>query len=594
MHYRNAACVLSACTLGFPLMSGAHAASSKCASLASLTLPYSTITIAKEVTSGSFTPPGSTTPITGLPPFCRVAGDATPTTELHIAFEVWIPLSNWNGKYEQVGNGGYAGSIPYSSIASGLQLGYAAAGTNDGHNANGLDASWALGHPQLIVDFGYRALKATTDNAKAIITAFTSTPPSRSYFNGCSDGGREALMEAQRYPKDFDGILAGSPANFWTHLFVGFVWDQQALEDKAASYIPAGSLPILSNAALKQCVGKDGGVSTDAYLNDPRQCNFNPAQVACTSGQSSGCLTAAQVTAAQKIYQGPVNPSDGVQIYPGYSPTEGTESVPADWPAWIIGTSPGTGAQEIFGDQFFANMVFDNPNFNYKHLNFTTDVAIADRKMAPIVNSTNPDLSRFRAHGGKLIQYVGWSDDAISPYNDINYFNSVALAAGDGAPQNAPATVQESAILRVSADGAPSSALANVHDFYRLFMAPGVAHCAGGPGANYFGQGGAVGPQDAAHNLFTALDQWVEKGTAPNQVIATKYTNDDPTQPILFQRPLCVYPKISHYNGGNPNSASSFSCVPDAADHANDVRRAVQYLIQNGDVLYNPPSPPSN
>ncbi len=575
MHYRNSACLLSACALGFlPVGGPAHAASPSCASLASLVLPHTTITVAREVRSGSFTPPGTTTPITGLPPFCRVAGDATPTTESHIGFEVWIPLSNWNGKYEQVGNGGYAGSIPYSSIASGLQLGYAAAGTDDGHIANGLDASWALGHFQLIVDFGHRALKATTDNAKAIITAFASSPPSRSYFNGCSDGGREALMEAQRYPDDFDGILAGSPANFWTHLFVGFVWDQQALEENPASYIPASSLPILSNAALKQCVGKDGGVSTDTFLNDPRQCHFNPADVVCKNGQSSGCLTPAQVTAAEKIYRGPANPTDGVRIYPGYSPTEGTESNPDDWPAWIIGTSPGTGAQEIFGDQFFTNMVFDNPHFNYENLNFTTDVATADRKMAPILNSTNPELSRFRAHGGKLIQYVGWSDDAISPYNDLNYFNSVVLTKSN------------------MAEGAPPDALVNVQGFYRLFIAPGMAHCGGGQGANFFA--GTGEPTDAAHDLFTALDQWVETGTAPNGVIATKYTNDDPTQPILFQRPLCVYPMISRYNGGNPNSASSFSCVPDAADYANDVRRATRYLIENGDVLYNPPSPPAN
>jgi hypothetical protein len=588
MDYRNATCVLSACALGFPLIGGsAFAASPSCASLVSLTLPSSTITVAEKITSGSFTPPGSTTPITGLPPFCRVAGDATPTTESHIGFEVWIPLSNWNGKYMQVGNGGYAGSIPYTSLAYGLPLGYAVAGTNDGHTGSGLDASWALGHPQLIVDFGYRALKATTDDAKAIITAFTSKLPSRSYFNGCSDGGREALMEAERYPDDFDGILAGSPANFWTHLFIGFVWDQQALQEKAVSYIPSSSLPILSNAALKQCVGKDGGVSTDAFLNDPRQCNFNPAKVACKNGQSSGCFTPAQVTAAQKIYQGPLNPINGAQIYPGYSPTEGTESNPDDWPAWITGTSPGTGAQEIFGDQFFTNMVFDNPNFNYETLNFTTDVAIADRKMASILNSTNPDLNRFRAHGGKLIQYVGWSDDAISPYNDLNYFNSVALTSGVN---------QGGALLRVSAGDAPPNALANVQGFYRLFIAPGMAHCSGGAGANFFGNlaAGPGGSVDAAHDLFTALDQWVETGAAPNKVIATKYTNDDPTQPVLFQRPLCVYPKISHYNGGDPNSANSFSCVSDAADYANDVRRATRYLTEYGDVLYNPPTPPAN
>ena len=220
-------------------------------------------------------------------------------------------------------------------------------------------------------------------------------------------------------------------------------------------------------------------------------------------------------------------------------------------------------------------------------LNFTTDVAIADRKMAPIINSTNPDLSRFHAHGGKLIQYVGWSDDAISPYNDLNYFNSVVLTMSGSNRFNTVAS---------AGGGIAPDALASVQSFYRLFMAPGMAHCAGGPGANFFGNiaAGPGGPVDAAHDLFTALDLWVERGAAPNKVIATKYTNDDPTQPVLFQLPLCVYPRISHYKGGDPNSASSFSCVPDGADYANDVRRATRYLTEYGDVLYNPPSPPAN
>ena len=229
-------------------------------------------------------------------------------------------------------------------------------------------------------------------------------------------------MEAERYPDDFDGILAGSPANFWTHLFVGFVWDQQALEDRAASYIPSSSLPVLSNAALKQCVGKDGGVSTNSFLNDPRQCNFNPAEVACRNGQGSGCLTPAQVTAAQKIYQGPVNPINGMQIYPGYSPTEGTESNLADWPTWITGSSPGTGLQEIFGDQFFANMVFDNSNFNYRTSNLTTDADNcrsedgADRQLDQSGSEPLPRpwrKARSNMSAGRTTP--------ISPYNDINY-----------------------------------------------------------------------------------------------------------------------------------------------------------------------------
>ena len=268
-------------------------------------------------------------------------------------------------------------------------------------------------------------------------------------------------MEAQRYPDDFDGILAGSPANFWTHLFVGFVWDQQALEENPASYIPASSLPILSNAALKQCVGKDGGVSTDTFLNDPRQCRFKPADVVCKNGQSSGCLTPAQVTAAQKIYRGPANPTDDVRIYPGYSPTEGTESNLDDWPAWIIGTSPGTGAQEIFGDQFFTNMVFDNPRLNYENLNLATDVATADWKMrrSQLDQSRTEPVPRARRKADPVCRLVGRCDLAL---------------------QRCQLLQQRGADEEQHGRGRAARRAGQRQTFYRLFIAPGMAHCGGG------------------------------------------------------------------------------------------------------------------
>ncbi len=268
-------------------------ATSSCEALVNLSLPHAVVTAAQSVTGGTFnTPPGCTTGSPGcttntaLPEFCRVAGTATPTSDSIINFEVWIPTDgSFNGKYEQVGCGGFCGSITYSSgasasLVSAIKNGYAGAATDDGSQAAG-QPTFALGHPEKIVDFGYRALKETTDKSKAIIKAFTGKRPRHSYFNGCSDGGREALVEAQRFPDDFDGIIAGSPANFWTHLLAGNVWNEQALLDDPASYIPSALLPVLSNAALARCAGQDGGVKTDLFLNDPRDCHFDPASVQC-------------------------------------------------------------------------------------------------------------------------------------------------------------------------------------------------------------------------------------------------------------------------------------------------------------------------
>ena len=307
-------------------------ATRSCEGLVNLSLPGAVVTAAQSVTGGTFnTPPGCTTGSpgcttnTGLPAFCRVAGTATPTSDSIINFEVWIRTDDsFNGKYEQVGCGGFCGSINYTgpaaSLTSAIRRGYAAAATDDGSQAGG-QPTFALGHPEKIVDFGYRALKETTDNSKAIIKAFTGKGPRHSYFNGCSDGGREALMEAQRFPDDFDGIIVGSPANFWTHLLAGNVWNEQALLNDPASYIPSALLPVLSNAARAQCAGQDGGVKTDLYLNDPRDCHFDPASVQCVPGQDpTTCLSAAQVTAARKIYRGPRNPQTGELIFPGYEP----------------------------------------------------------------------------------------------------------------------------------------------------------------------------------------------------------------------------------------------------------------------------------
>ncbi len=544
-------------------------AAATCESLTSLSLPHTTITAAQSVAAGSFnTPPGCTsgspgcTTNTGLPSFCRVAGTSMPTSDSQINFEVWIPTDrSYNGKYEQLGNGGFAGAIGYSGLVEALKRGYATAATDDGTAGPPRGALSLVGHPERQIDFGYRALKETTNSAKAIIAAFTGKGPTHSYFAGCSDGGREALMEAQRFPDDFEGIIVGSPANDWVGLFTGHDWDMQALLNGPATggvpdaYIPSRKLPILSNAALAQCAGQDGGIATDAFLNDPRDCRFGPATVQCKAGQDPDtCLTPAQVEAVRKIYRGPHN-SQGQLLFPGYEP--GSEASPPDWPQWITGTSStNLGAQFTFSVGFWCDEVFENPSCNPLTVNFDSDYVTALNKVAPVVNSTNPDLSSFEGHGGRIIHYVGWADTAIAPMNSINYYNRVNSALGSG--------------------GHGGGSIKKIQEFYRLFMVPGMAHCSGGPGANVFGnRAGLEAPViDAEHDLLKALERWVEEGMAPETITATKYVNDNPALGIAFQRPLCPYPQVSRYDGkGDPTKAASFTCINNGlGDNVQDPR----------------------
>jgi feruloyl esterase len=554
--------IFSTVSLAALLVAGDPAAATTCVSLAGLLLPHTTVTTAQSITGGSFTPPGSTTPLTGLPSFCRVGVTSTPTSDSLIKMEVWIPLgTSWNGKYEQLGCGGYCGSIGYSGLAEAIRRGYASAATDDG-NPNGGLPTFVLGHPERIVDFGYRALKETTDKAKAIIAAFVGQGPNRSYFAGCSDGGREALMEAQRFPDDFDGIIVGSPANDWTELFAGFVWNEQALLKDPASYIPPSQLHILSTAALAQCARQDGGVATDPFLNDPRDCDFDPGVVQCTAGQDpSTCLSAAQVKAARKIYSGPHDPRTGELIFPGYEP--GSEANPSNWPAWITGTSSaadlagsagnlvaGQALQEFFGNGFFADFVFQNPNFDFRTLNFTTNVARADNGVGEIINSIDPDLRPFKGHGGKMIHYVGWADSAIAPMNSVNYYNKVRE------------------VLRGEARGdRDGGSLEEIQEFYRLFMAPGMAHCGGGDGPNVFGNGVNAPVVDADHDLLKALERWVEQDVAPHEIIGTHYVNNNPASGVQFKRPLCPFPQVAAFRVGDTTNANSFECVGDERDN---------------------------
>jgi feruloyl esterase len=508
---------------------GRVSAQRSCERLASLPLSDASITSATSISAGAFKPPsgpGQPAPNRALPAFCRVLGVAKPTSDSDIKFEVWLPASGWNGKFEQVGNGGFAGTIPEAAMSEPLDRGYATAATDDGH-IGGTNASWAIGHPEKVIDFGYRAVHVVSMQAKAIIAAYYGKSPRVAYFVGCSDGGREALMEAQRFPKDFRGIVAGAPANYWTHLFLKFLWDERSAGQSGA-FIPPAKLTILQDASLAACDSLDG--LKDGLIENPQLCHFNPSVVQCKGEDAADCLTASQVQTAQKIYGPAVDSETGAEIAPGFS--AGTEANPANWALWITGMQSGAPALDaFFANNFLADMVFADPKLNFDSVNFGSDVKLIDDKVGSILNSDSRNLSAFKSRGGKLIQYAGWGDAAIPPQSSVDYFTSVQAAMG------------------------------KTQKFYRLFMVPGMSHCGGGEGANVFGNGAAVPDANPSNDVVMALDHWVVQRVAPAKIIATRYVDNTPAKGIEMTRPLCPYPQQAQYNGsGDPTQASSFTC----------------------------------
>jgi len=509
-----------------------------CADLKNLNLPYTTITSAAIAPEGPIPMPaifGNTAPIVA-PARCEVRAVTRPTKDSEIRMEVWLPVSGWNGKYLQIGNGGWAGLINRTGLVNPLKRGYAVAATDDGHASEGFvpGAAWAIGHPEKLIDFGYRAVHETSVQAKAILRTYFGRDEALSYFQGCSDGGREALMEAQRYPEDFKGIIAGAPANNWSHLFTGFVWNEQAL---AENPIPPAKLTAIQAAVLAACDGLDG--VKDGLIENPRACDFDPNSMVCEAGDASDCLTEGQVTTLQKIYNGPINHRTGEQIFPGY--TMGTEAVPGGWVPWIVPASPQAPTiQAGFGNSYYGQAVFEQTEWDFRTLNFNEDVAFGDAKAGPVLNSTNPDLRSFRANGGKLIHYHGWGDPAISPLSSIEYYESV----------------------RTFLSRFPDAQHVNTdtEDFYRLFLVPGMGHCSGGIGPNNFGNGFISARTDAEHDILTALEAWVEQGTAPDKLIGIGTAVNDSTTTLT--RPLCPYPQSAQYRGnGNSNNAENFACT---------------------------------
>jgi feruloyl esterase len=491
-----------------------------CASLAGRQLPNTTITATQAVTAGSFMPPGATNAITNLPAFCRVAGVIAPTSESEIRFELWLPLEKWNGKFAGVGNGGWAGAISFGPLAEQLRRGYATASTNTGHEAApGVNAArFAFEKPEQLVDFAYRSQHETAVKAKVLTEAFYGKPPEQSYFIGCSSGGYQGLMEAQRFPADYNGIVAGMPANNWTRLMAGDLDGILAvLKDPASNLTPA-ALGLLHRTALASCDRLDGVV--DGVLEDPRRCRFDPSVLTCKANQEpETCLTPSQVGAARRVYGGLKDPATGAPLYPGLAP--GSE------PFW-----PHRNPANPFPIPIahYKWLVFRDPNWDWRTFDFTdpADYEVhlkAEATLAPVLNATNPDLREFRQRGGKLLQYHGWNDQLIAPENSINYYENVLSFFSKSQPDR-------------------TRAIGDLQSFYRLFMAPGMAHCGGGTGPNVF---------DMQH----ALEQWVERGIAPERIVATRAINGI----VERLRPLCPYPQVAVYKGeGDTNDASNFAC----------------------------------
>jgi len=492
------------------IVTAAPTGGSACENLLKLRLPNVSITSAESIAPGAFTPPSAPGPFQpnmalfqGLPAFCRVMTTLTPSSDSTIKIEVWLPSSGWNYDLQAIGNGGWNGTMGYGPLAEAVKRGFAAAGTDTGHQ--GGSASFAMGHPEKLTDFAYRAVHEMTVASKVIIQNFYGTAPRYSYWNGCSTGGRQGLKEAQKFPLDFDGIVAGAPANFQTHLHVWSVWVAQQMNKTADSYLSPEKLAVLHQAVVAACDASDG--VKDGLVSDPPRCHFDPKTIECKGEDQSACLNPAQVAAVAAIYAGPKDPKTGQDIFPTFAP--GSEL------GWNL--LAGKQAASVASDSF-TYVVYKNPAWDWRTMNLDTDVAAIEKTYGSLIDATDPNLRAFFAHNGKLLMYHGWADQAIAPGNSINYYSSV--------------------LKNLGGTGLASNDI-------RLFMVPGMGHCAGGEGPNDF-------------DKMTAIQNWVEHARAPDVMIASHATHGS----IDRTRPLCVYPKVAKYKGtGSTDDAANFICA---------------------------------
>jgi feruloyl esterase len=455
-------------------------------------------------------------------PFCRVSGFIRPNPESNIGFEIWLPSpERWNGKFFGTANGGSAGAIAYGALVDPLSRGYAAMAQDNGHKSHSFyEESWAVESAthavktQKLIDFAYRAQHLATVVGKEITEAYYGSKPRRAYYVGCSQGGHHGMMEAERYPQDYDAIVAGSLASDWITTLSSEAWASSAmLRDHRSGALSKLQLTALHAAVIKSCDALDG--LADGQIGDPRKCQFDPATLECGRAGSGGqtCLTASQVAAIRKIYAGLPDASSGRPIALPFN--RGSEG---GWnTTWNDPTYPPSGSYY----DFFRLLVKQNPDWNFLALDWNRDVAQAREKFGHILDANDSDLSAFRAHGGKLIMFHGWADPLIPAAESIRVWEGIRHAMGESSAQ----------------------------DFARLFVVPGMGHCGGGP----------IGHAD----WLTAAEQWVESGRPPDGRASTYTIVGSGTIGTLARsRPYCPYPQVARYNGsGDINQAQNFVCA---------------------------------
>jgi Tannase and feruloyl esterase len=536
-----------------------------CANLALLTLPNTTLT-AQSYSAGQTIATGLTAPVD----LCRVVGHSTPTAASNINFEVWLPEKNWSGRFQQIGNGGFAGSIPRSTMPAIVGNGNVAAATDDGSSLQPGQPAGSFGRSRdRLVDYVGRAVHMTNNNAKALIQAFYGKKPKYSYFAGCSKGGGESQFEVQRYPEDFDGILGGAAANRSTEMNTGWMWNIQAVLSNNPGFVPAANVAgALVPAMLSQCT-RAKAAPTDLFLSYPDKCKIDFSKLLCHGAPSSSCLTQPQINGVEAVLDGP-RTSRGVKVGAGYEP---------DFQAWVGNvvsrgqTPPATPDTSQAG---FAIGVFGqwlNPPVTVANFNIDTDWPSFVAQLGSVIDIIDPDLRAFKRRGGKMIQYHGMADGLVSTMFSIETFNNVVdfNRSHDGHGHD-----NSHDKGRGHENGDESDALAETRDFYRLFLVPGMGHCSGGQGPTSFGASatGTIANGSPNNDIFVALEQWVEKGIPPRSIIAAG-TNNGVTPSVPFTRPLCPYPQTAVYKTGDTNQASSFVCQADNGhddddDHGND------------------------
>jgi hypothetical protein len=509
MKHRNLVLVCFVYAAGLSLTSVRAA---ECEQLASLQLANTEITLAQTVAAGAFKPPegagagGPPVPpgaYSHLPPFCRVAGTLRPTKDSDIRFEVWMPVSNWNGKFVGVGNGVWAGSITHVSMVDPLSKGYATAATDDGHQGSPLDASFAAGHPEKLIDFGHRAVHLMTATAKEVIAKFYGKTANRSLFVSCSTGGRQGLMEAHRYPGDYDGISSMAPANPMVPLMMSSLWTGNATLKDAASHIPPPKFAVIHRAAVAACDADDG--VKDGILSQPRSCHFDPAALQCKGDDAPDCLTAPQLAALRAIYQGPKNPRTGKEIYPGF--TVGSEAM---FPIQTNGPEPFGAATTYMRD-----VVFQNPKWDFRNFDYDRDATRAMQAGSAQLDVPPTGLDEFFSGGRKLLMSHGWADGLIPSMSTVNFYRDLTAHLG-----------------------------AQKSNDTRLFMIPGMGHCGGGDGPFLF-------------DAISTLDTWVDTGRAPERIVVS-----NPPNAPARTRPLCPWPQEAVYSGqGSSDDEKNFKCA---------------------------------